>query len=69
MGEERVAHQESLTINLYIIPLKNNLMSEWWYTSSISALGRQQQEDFHVSLVYKVTSSLARATYVHPVSD
>jgi hypothetical protein len=40
----------------------------WWRTPLIPALGRQRQAEFEDSLVYKVSSRIARATQRNPVS-
>lgn len=43
----------------------------WWHEPLISALGRQEQADLYemeASLVYKVSSRIARDTKSNPVS-
>jgi hypothetical protein len=42
----------------------------WWHTPLIPSLGRQRQQisEFEASLVYKVSSRIARAIQRNPVS-
>jgi hypothetical protein len=54
-----------------LCPAQNKyLAGQWWRTPLIPALGRQRQADFWVkaSLVYRVSSRIARATQGNPVS-
>ena len=56
-----------ITLNLKLITLAGHW---WWCTPFIPALGRQRHVDlseFKASLVYRVSSSIARATQSNPV--
>jgi hypothetical protein len=44
------------------------LAEQWWRTPLIPALGRQRQASFEASLVYRVSSRIARTIQRNPVS-
>jgi hypothetical protein len=50
---------------------ETKISCDWWRALLIPALGKQRQEDlceFEASLVYRVSSTIARATQRNPVS-
>ena len=48
---------------------KSRAAGQWWHTPLIPALGKQRISEFEASLVYRVSSRIARATQRNPISN